>query len=591
MKCPIQLLRAAVDVRTIGLLLLLLPFAISSAGAEPQLNNYSISWVGNTWSGKDEWVQDYIEQMTVQPDGTCYTDSEWDESGWNKASYKNGDRLANNSPPIDVTQAGGWSIQGTNVVGNGQTIVCERPTAIAIANDGKLVIAENGRRKQILFYNVGVSPPKLVKMFGEEGGIEAGTPGVVTPTKFWGLSGTGTDSNGNIYVALNEEGCMIRSFTSAGGLRWQVMAMHFVDCCDVDPLSDGNIVYGTSEKYRMDLSKSAPGSEFTLEDYTLDSYKYPNDPRGHTVKGGFKIAQGLEHGLTSCLIRYINGKKFMFINGMTCQWSMVYRFDGEIAVLSSFFSGKHRIFNYQPDFFWPPLIPADGHYIWRDVNGDADFQTNEYFKTVYPFTDLWWVDQEGGIWGGGGNQVFRRMPSGLDAKGNPIYDDAHVTTYIIPGVANATKLVYLPERKLMVVADGRDRLNLGRRIVVFEDWGLPTQRQLSVITPVGTRPNGLAVAGDYAFTTENGAGGGHSGRSILYVYRLRDGAYMGKIDPENVLGRTMVDIGYPLTAFRRSDGEYLIFVEEDARAKVIMYRWRPDGTDKSSANVPLEAVK
>ena len=51
------------------------------------------------------------------------------------------------------------------------------------------------------------------------------------------------------------------------------------------------------------------------------------------------------------------------------------------------------------------------------------------------------------------------------------------------------------------------------------------------------------------------------------------------------------DIGYPLTAFKRSNGEYLIFVEEDARAKVIMYRWRPDGTDKSSANVPLEAVK
>ncbi len=112
-----------------------------------------------------------------------------------------------------------------------------------------------------------------------------------------------------------------------------------------------------------------------------------------------------------------------------------------------------------------------------------------------------------------------------------------------------------------------------------------------MITPVGTRPNGLAVAGDYAFTTENGAGGGHSGRSILYVYRLSDGAYMGKIDPENALGRTMVDIGYPLTAFKRSNGEYLIFVEEDARAKVIMYRWRPNGTGGSPANASPEAVK
>ncbi len=38
---------------------------------------------------------------------------------------------------------------------------------------------------------------------------------------------------------------------------------------------------------------------------------------------------------------------------------------------------------------------------------------------------------------------------------------------------------------------------------------------------------------------------------------------------------TLVATGYPLTAFKRSNGEYLISVEEDACAKVIMYRWHP----------------
>ena len=30
-----------------------------------------------------------------------------------------------------------------------------------------------------------------------------------------------------------------------------------------------------------------------------------------------------------------------------------------------------------------------------------------------------------------------------------------------------------------------------------------------------------------------------------------------------------------ITAFRRSSGEYLVFVEEDYKAKVLMYRWHP----------------
>lgn len=30
-----------------------------------------------------------------------------------------------------------------------------------------------------------------------------------------------------------------------------------------------------------------------------------------------------------------------------------------------------------------------------------------------------------------------------------------------------------------------------------------------------------------------------------------------------------------ITALKRKDGEYLVFVEEDYKAKVILYRWRP----------------
>jgi hypothetical protein len=36
-----------------------------------------------------------------------------------------------------------------------------------------------------------------------------------------------------------------------------------------------------------------------------------------------------------------------------------------------------------------------------------------------------------------------------------------------------------------------------------------------------------------------------------------------------------VDVPNGISAYRRDDGEYLVFVEEDARGKVLMYRWKP----------------
>jgi hypothetical protein len=32
---------------------------------------------------------------------------------------------------------------------------------------------------------------------------------------------------------------------------------------------------------------------------------------------------------------------------------------------------------------------------------------------------------------------------------------------------------------------------------------------------------------------------------------------------------------YAISAVQRSDGEYLIFAEDDQYAKIILYRWRP----------------
>ena len=36
-----------------------------------------------------------------------------------------------------------------------------------------------------------------------------------------------------------------------------------------------------------------------------------------------------------------------------------------------------------------------------------------------------------------------------------------------------------------------------------------------------------------------------------------------------------MDVMTGITAHRRQDGAYLVFVEEDYKAKVLLYRWQP----------------
>lgn len=79
----------------------------------------------------------------------------------------------------------------------------EKPSAVALdRRDGRLIVCEDGRRQQVLFYDV-TAEPKRVAVFGDEGGLYGGTPGRVTPAKLFSLRGAGTDADGNLYVAMS----------------------------------------------------------------------------------------------------------------------------------------------------------------------------------------------------------------------------------------------------------------------------------------------------------------------------------------------------------------------------------------------------
>ena len=51
---------------------------------------YSVSWIGNSFGGKTAWVQQDVEGIWVEPDGTLFTNVRWDEAGGNVQRYRNG---------------------------------------------------------------------------------------------------------------------------------------------------------------------------------------------------------------------------------------------------------------------------------------------------------------------------------------------------------------------------------------------------------------------------------------------------------------------------------------------------------------------
>ena len=69
-------------------LALALALAADAASASEPLH-YSVSWVGNSYSGaSNRWVQNFFIHTKIQPDGTVNTWSHWDEGGKKFGAYK-----------------------------------------------------------------------------------------------------------------------------------------------------------------------------------------------------------------------------------------------------------------------------------------------------------------------------------------------------------------------------------------------------------------------------------------------------------------------------------------------------------------------
>ena len=437
-------------------------------------------------------------------------------------------------------------------------------TALAVDNQGRLLVAANGPSQQVLIYNI-TKKPTLVGTFGNKGGIYSGKRGEVGNLKFYGITGLGTDSAGNIYVnsnGFNNSGTDLRKFSPSGVTQWQLRGLEFVDNADADPTTDGVDVFTKEEHFVIDYTKTR-GQEWIYKAYTLDKFRYPEDPRLHWSE-------------TSVFVRRIAGKRFLYLTDMQASHLAVFRFDGEIAVPCAILAKKHMA--------WPTNQPTSGKWIWRDSNGDGYIQSKEYESLGGDDDSIWgWeVDSKGDIWQASDSFIRHYRYQGADAHGSPIYSGAASEQISMPAPFNKlTRIKYFPAKDAMYLAGytvthpqtGNEWGIVGTEIVRYDNWSKKKKVRWRVSLPYEPTADpmliikAMDVAGDRVFAVD-------SRKAQVYMYSATTGAFMSKLTPGPEVAKESgwIDIPYGLRAYRRANGEYVVFVEEDWKAKVIMYR-------------------
>jgi hypothetical protein len=453
------------------------------------------------------------------------------------------------------------------------------PTDICIDSRNRIFVSDTGLNQQVLIYSNIKSSPELSETFGVKGGIYSGNPGEFKDLKFRDPAGVGVDKAGNIYVA-NKFGTtggstVLESYTDKGKLNWRLFGLHFIDCADIDPTSPNETdVYTREDHFVIDYDNPI-GKQWTYKGYTVDRFKYPEDPRIHIWSGGGQI-------------KWIKGKKFLVINTMHMEsYLQVYRFDSskgsETTIPSVLFVSGHQ--NREG---WPPHQPENGEWIWRDSNGNGSFDPDEYVSNGDKNSPGTWgiyIDDDGNLWQATVTEGIRKFPlQGLDTYGNPIWDYKTMQTLPMPEpFTEIRRIQYDAKDDVMYLGgwtvdhpyDNHNWKELGQVVIRYDNWSTDKREiRYQLLTPWDTMNEvvtmSMSVAGDYLFLGETFKGGN------IHVYNKDSGEHVLDMTTSSEIGRIgWVDIPYGYHARKRANGEYLIFVEDDWKSKVLMYRWDP----------------
>ncbi|MFO0896631.1 MAG: hypothetical protein U0836_04290 [Pirellulales bacterium] len=476
-----------------------------------------------------------------------------------------------------VVHSGGKRISSFTREGKPREIAVPLPvdsvaSSLSFAPDGRMLVADNGPGQQILFFDVRSSPAKLVESFGEAGGMFGGPdPGHAGPLRFAGPTGAGFDAAGNLYVSCNlpRGGTVLRAFGSRRELLWELLGLEFVDVPDASPESDGADVFSADERYTFDPAAAA-GRGWKWVAHTLDPHRYPDDLRLH---------MGIMQCATS--VRRLEGKTFLCQRGMWQGVLGIYRIDGDLAIPAAVLTnGPLREENGN----WRAAgQPESGRFFWRDANGNGRFDAGEYTPTTGPEGEYWAsnVDARGDIWQAGRESgIWRWRFLGLDEHGNPQHDPKPEHHPMPAPLSDLLRTEYVPETDTMYLTgqtadrpiSGGEWGTAGTVVVRYDEWTRSPKLRYRVDLPYVAEKTFMVsfhVAGDLFFAVDCKS-------AEVLVYDNRNGALLGAMKPGPEVQRESgwVDFRDALRATRRANGDYLVFVEEDYKAKALVYLLR-----------------
>ena len=275
----------------------------------------------------------------------------------------------------------------------------------------------------------------------------------------------------------------------------------------------------------------------------------------------------------------------------------MYRFANKEATGSAIpcglFSGKHLSDKKHPN--WPPHQPAQGEWCWRDANGDGKFTAEEFQARPKdePSAQGLWVDAKGDVWRASekdGICCFRFV--GLNGAGIPEWAWDKPERFPHPvEFMEVKRLRYDPASDVMYLGGTtKEHKNqhwkpIGPVIARYNNWRKDRKLAWTITLPYAKgsqghescEPMGFDVAGDYLFVPYTGASkatGFKTGH--VEVCKTSDGAAVGWMEPSAEIGEIgLQDIRECLTARKLADGRYAILLEDDFKAKLVLYRWRP----------------
>lgn len=444
-----------------------------------------------------------------------------------------------------------WVIKGQQVLkmtDTGQVLAsiddAGLPSAVAVSPQGYVVICDDGPRQQVRVYDVS-GEPKLIKTYGREGGLRASNPpGKLEPDIFYSLRGANYDKEGNLYVAFsmgqlaNGAGTTLRSYAANSNykIRWDLKCLAFVDCFAVDPGSDGKLLYSSQEI--VSFNPDAPDGENWLHiAMTVDPITYPKERRD---AGGIQFQR-------------VNGRRLM---------AWLSQYEGV------------NLYAFQPN-----------SQIARPVYGeDGKFHDKGWG---------WHLDEEGSLWSSdaGGDKIQRWKLQGWDNNEMPIYNKENPEEWQRPkGWESLMRIFYEPKSDTLYLTGFTSEYPsekgwgmVGRVAVRYDNWTSDKRRiERWCIKNLpkdssNLPPKTFTVAGDYVFfgacqpskTEENS-----SIPLMVHVYRKDNGKYVGNIwCPIHPVG--WMDTRQAMNVLKRSNGQYIIIVEEVYRGKNLVHIWIP----------------